>query len=160
MTSETTLDFHKLIQGDTYTAGRGVTLNNGEVASVTIENPDGTGATLVLNFQRVTVSAGSTGVYYRNADVSGGTESGTANDLIGNADTSIANVYYDGTPSNADATTTFPLTDANGPTNSGLAERPPVALQPGTSITIEVTSDADGNGVLFLFTFYETNRSD
>lgn len=158
MTTDTRIQVHKLLEGQQFTAARGLTIDTGQIRSIHIENPSSSEKTIVFYTQELKASAGASGTYYRNPDTSGGTQGGSANDLIGDEKSSIANVTYDATLSNADSTTTFPLSDANGPTESGLTDRGPIAVKPGNSMGVEVTSSADGNGVLMLLVFYETSR--
>lgn len=157
MTTERTVQEHKLFQGQSYTAARGVTLASGSTASVAIENPSGSGKNIVIDVQEIRADSASRGTYYRSPDISSATAGSAANDLIGDSQTTVANITYDGTYSNAVATTDFPMAES-GANEAGFAERPPLAIKPGHSVAIEVTADASNCDVLFLFTFYETER--
>lgn len=147
----------KLLSGEVYTAARGVTIASGASASVRIENPSDSGKTLVVQNQEVVTDADSSGTYYRGASVTGATDASAENDLVGDASESVASVTHDGTYADASSTVTFPFTGGSGPASTILNKRPPIALQEGESIAVEVDANAEC-GALFLFTFYETER--
>lgn len=147
----------KLLEGEMFTAARGVTLASGGTASVAIENPSGSDKTIVIDTQEVQTDSAAHGTYYRSPDVSSATAANAANDLVGSSDTTVANVSYDGSYSNSSSTTNFPITET-GADEAGLADRPPLAIQPGESIAMEVTADASDCDVLFLLTFYEVRK--
>lgn len=147
----------KLLLGEMFTAAYGTTLGDAETDSLTVENPSDSGVVLVIRTQDTRTDSSATGTYYRGGDISGGTEGGASNDLVGHTGTTGAVVTEGASVSSPDSTTTFPISDA-GPSQSVLVNRPPVALRPGESITIEVTSNAADNDTLFLMVFYETER--
>lgn len=154
-TQETIED--KVLRGNAYTTARGVTVASGNSASVAVENPSDSSKVLVIDTQEVYCDSAASGTYYRSPDISSASDASAANDLIGSSNTTVANVYHDGSYSNADSTTNFPLSES-GANEAGFARRPPIALQPGESIVVEVDSDGADNDILFIFTFYETAR--
>lgn len=157
MTTETRISTHKLLEGQSYTVARGVTLASGATTSVAIENPSSSGVVAVINTQVLRADSAAHGVYYRSPDISGSSSESAGNDLIGSSKTTEVNVHYDGSYSNASKSTNFPMGEA-GASDAPIADRPPVALKPGESVGIEVTSDAADNDILFLITMYETVR--
>lgn len=148
---------HKLFQGHSFTAARGVTLASGSTASVAIDNPSDSGKTIVIETQEIKTDSAAHGTYYRDPDISSETAADAANDSIGHSNSTVATVSYDGTYSNAVSTTDFPLAES-GASEAGLAKRPPIAVPEGHSIAIEVTANASDCDVLFLITYYETDR--
>lgn len=157
MTTDLSLYTHKIFEGEAFTVARGVNIGSGATASVYIENPAGSGKTIVIHSQSVRTDSAAIGTYYRSPDASGGTMSTATSDFVGSGESSVANVRFDASYSNATSSTDFPISETGGD-KSGLVEREPVALQPDESIAIELNSDASDNDVLFMFTFYESER--
>lgn len=148
---------HKIFQGETFTAARGVNLGSGATANLAIENPDGSEKTLLVEVQEVKTDSAAIGTYYRSPDISGGTAADAANDMVGHTNDTVANVTHDATLANSSSTVVFPISETGG-ADGGLTERPPLAIPEGESIAIEVDSDAADNDVLFLVTYYESDR--
>lgn len=158
MTTDTRLQVHKVLEGEAYTVAHDPTIASGATDSVYIENPSGSDTTLILHTLEVTTDSAGTGMFYRSPDASSGTASGASNDLVGSSETTVANVQTGASFSNAASSIKFPLAESGGD-DAGLAKRPPMALKPGESVGVEVSSDGADNDVLFLIVFYETARS-
>jgi len=147
----------KLLSGKTCSILHDNLLSSGESSSVYVENSTDD-KVLVIDTIELDSDAASTGTYYRNPDITNGSEYTVDRDLIDGElfESCPYTVLVNGEMSNADRTVNVPLSSTSGAAKSATSQRPPIALEPGTSIGYEINSDANTNQTLILLSYWTT----
>jgi len=147
----------KLLSGKTCSILHDNTLGSSDKSSVYLENSTDD-KIVVIDTIELDADAAATGTYYRNPDITNGSEYTVDRDLVDGQlfETCPYTVLVDGEMSNADRTVTVPLSSKSGSTKSATSQRPPIALSPNASIGYEIDSNAINNNSLILLSYWTT----
>jgi len=143
----------KVLSGDQYTVDHDNVIGSGDVSTLYVENPSDSDKTIILDSQRVLVDGAADGEYYRNPDISGGSDTAVVNDLLGDGGSSVVNAKT-GVTFTGDSVT-FPISESNK--GDALTERPSNAILPGNSIGFKVASNSASNTTLIQLIIWETS---
>jgi len=147
----------KLLSGKTCSILHDNNLSSGDSSSVYLENSTDD-KVLVIDTIELDSDAASTATYYRNPDITNGSEYTVDRDLIDGQlnETCPYTIRVNGEMSNADRRVTVPLSSTSGSAKSATSQRPPIALEPGATVGYEISSEANNNNTLILLSYWTT----